>query len=326
MSTKSNNEPAPGWIGGFAESNPEFAYPDPNISSIRVTRNLDNIDKLQRQQDVEWPEFSWQSIPGDESSRCFQMFAHDISRLGYDDYGRSWSIICPQQGFCIADFVCINVEVSVTGQRGWVDETNKTMFAQMGVEGVIWLSPSSQDSWWVKELWKKFSEASLPFPISKADAIRVRTSKVGDPEEPLFDLRSGQTTLFEAPAFTQHKDEAWDVSNLSVQIGGPIKTGHDVVDTFNQKFLDIFNLGSGNLLKEGNVLTWDVWFTAPGIVNQKEWASHAEKWRKAIDADHGPQSGPVRYADGSLFSPVENIKEEFELWLEEEFKELLKDL
>jgi len=79
-----NPNPVEGWVGGFSESNPAFAYPTPDLSSLKIQDNLDNIPKLQRQQKVVWPEFSWESEPGKEDTkRCYQMFAPDISRLGY---------------------------------------------------------------------------------------------------------------------------------------------------------------------------------------------------------------------------------------------------
>ncbi|MGA7234996.1 MAG: hypothetical protein WBY44_04920, partial [Bryobacteraceae bacterium] len=66
--------------------------------------NLANIDLLQRQQGAKWPEFSWETCKGSaHPKRCFQMFAPYISRLGYTDKGRVYSIICPQQGIYISD-------------------------------------------------------------------------------------------------------------------------------------------------------------------------------------------------------------------------------
>lgn len=115
--------PADGWVGGFAKSNPAFAYPDPDLTSLDMLKNMENIGRLTRQQKVLWPEFSWETIPGKPESRCYQMFAPDISRLGYTDDGRVYSIICPQQGACFSKIGCANVEVTVTGNRGWVDET-----------------------------------------------------------------------------------------------------------------------------------------------------------------------------------------------------------
>ena len=58
----------PGWIGGFAQSNPAFAYPNPDLSSLKLLGNMDNIDMLQRQQKVTWPEFSWETLPGNSES------------------------------------------------------------------------------------------------------------------------------------------------------------------------------------------------------------------------------------------------------------------
>ena len=302
----------PGWVGGFAESNPAFAYPDPDLSSLPMLQNMANIDLLDRQQAVLWPEFSWETVPGDPASRCFQMFAPDISRIGYTDTGRVYSIICPQQGACSPSLGCMNVEVSVTGQRGWVDETTRTLAADMTVEGKIWFGPSAQQSPMVKLLWSLFADNGLPFPADKANAIRVTTHEDKHPDQPIFPVRSGATTLFASPDFAQHP-QAWAVGNVEVQIGPIVPIGNQVVDDFNQLVMDVFNLASGNLLRPGNLLSWNVWFTEPALVDRQEWRDHAEKWRTSIDADHGSPDGPgtsARYFDGTMFEPEDAVIEE----------------
>lgn len=299
----------PGWVGGFAQSNPAFAYPDPNLSSLPLLKNMDNIDLLQRQQAAKWPEFSWETAPGDPTSRCFQMFAPDISRLGYTDTGRVYSIICPQQGACSPTFGCLNIEVSVTGQRGWADETNQTLAADMTVEGKIWFSPSANAGPVVKLFWTLFANSGLPFPADKANAIRVIIHKNNDPKQPIVAVRSGVTPRFKSPDFATHP-EAWAVANVEVEIGPIEKTGKAVVDDFNQMIMDIFNLASGNLLLPGNLLSWNVWVDAPALVNRQEWKDHAEKWRESIDADHGSPDGQgtaPRYFDGTPFKPVDAL-------------------
>jgi hypothetical protein len=177
MKSVNNSEVVPGWVGGFSESNPAFAYPNPDLSSLPLLDNMDNIDLLERQQAVKWPEFSWETIIGKPSSRCFQMFAPYISRLGYTNTGRVYSIICPQQGVCSPSFGSMNVEVTVTGQRGWVDETNRTLAADMSVVGKVWFSPSAHQKPLVKFLWQKFKNSGHPFPSNKANAIIVTTHK-----------------------------------------------------------------------------------------------------------------------------------------------------
>ena len=308
--SQDSNIPA-GWVGGFAESNPAFKYPHPDLSSLRMWGNMDNLEKIQRQQKVLWPEFSWLTKLGEEDSRCFQMFSPDISRVGYDNTGRIWSIICPQQGACFHGEVCLNVEITVTGQRGWVNEDTKNLAADMTVEGKIWFSPSSHAHWFVQKLWKRFADHSLPFPGDKANAIRVTTHDPGNPEHGSFTVQGGTSTNFEIPKFAIHESEAWTVGNIEVQIGPAIQTGYDVVDIFNQKIVDIFNISSGNMLKSTNILTWDVWFTEPELVDTLEWAQHADKWRKSIDADHGSPTSPGRpaqYANGEPFKPAEETK------------------
>lgn len=309
-----NPTPVPGWVGGFSTSKKEFAYPEPDLTSLRMQGNLKNIDKLERQQKVLWPEFSWLSEPDEEDKkRCYQMFAPDISRLGYTNEGRVYAIICPQQGIASPTLGAMNVEVTVTGCRGWANESDKTLAGDMTVTGQIWFSPSAHENRWVKKIWQHFADSALPFPSTKADAIQVSTYKPGDPSQPIFPLLKGETGEFPVPEFARHTDIAWTVGHLGVEIGPIVKTGVEKVDEFNQLILDVFNLGAGNMLKNGNVLTWDVWFTAPELVDQQEWADHAEKWRLSIDADHGSPDGEgttARYYDGTPFKPIKGLAEE----------------
>lgn len=315
MSTNQNSDPSKEWVGGFAESNPDFAYPEPNLTSLKLLDNLANIDLLDRQQKVLWPEFSWETVPGDPDSRCYQMFSPDISRLGYTSEGRVYSIICPQQGTCSPTVGCMNVEVTVTGQRGWANEDNREIAGDMKVEGTIWFSPSAQQKPAVQKMWKLFRLSGLPFPISKGNAIKIRTHLPGNSNQLEFPLRKGETSDFKIPDFARHVKDAWSVGHLSVQIGGIKKTGYKMIDDFSILFMDLFNMSSGNMLKEGNILTWNVWFAAPEVVDQKEWAEHAEVWRRSIQADHGSPTGPgtePRYYDGTLFSARKEFLESLE--------------
>lgn len=328
MTTTQTSTVPPGWVGGFAESDPAFAYPDPNLSSLPMLENMANIKLLTRQQAVLWPEFSWETVPGRAESRCFQMFAPDISRIGYTDAGRVYSIICPQQGAVSPSLGAMNVEVSVTGQRGWVDETSRTLAADMTVEGKIWFSPSATQGPIVRLLWKLFADNGLPFPAAKRHAIRVTTHRRDQPTEPTFPVRTGQATLFESPDFALHP-QAWAVGNVEVEIGPIITIGDRTVDDFNQMVMDVFNLASGNLLLPGNLLTWNVWFTEPALVDRHEWQQHAEKWRESIDADHGSPDGPgtsARYFDGSPFEPAEALVTEETIKIIDYLKEHLPRL
>jgi hypothetical protein len=302
-----------GWIGGFMESNPAFAYPKPDLSSLPMLGNMENIDELARQQAAIWPQFSWLTVPGDETSRCFQMFAPDISRIGYTDRGRVYSVICPQQGSYSPSFGTLNIEVTVTGNRGWVDEPSKTLAADISVEGNIWFSPSAHENFFVKMLWGLFADNGLPFPSNKANAIKVNLYDAENPIRQALPVRTGESPRFKNPAFARHETEAFSVSNVEVRIGPIRKLGNEVVDDFNQLVMDAFNLASGTLLSPGSILTWNVWVTAPHLVDQQEWKDHAERWRKSIDTGHGSPDGPgtpPKYFDGSPFSPVESIVQE----------------
>lgn len=305
-----NEKPVGGWDGKFAESNPAFAYPDPDLSSLELKGNMDNIPKLKRQQKVVWPEFSWETEPGKaDPKRCYQMFAPDISRIGYDDDGRVYSIICPQQGINSPQLGSINVEVTVTGNKGWVNESTKELAADMGVEGKIWFSKSAQKGRVLGKFMNHFEKFNLPFPSNKENAIVIKTFKPGEPNQPTFPLRKGSSTNFPIPEFAKHKG-AWSLGHLGVEIGSIVERDSEIVDNFNQLVLDIFNTTSGNMLKKGNVLTWNVWFTAPELVNTEEWENHAKKWRDSINVEHASPEGPgtdARYFDGTRFEPLKSL-------------------
>ena len=98
---------------------------------------------------------------------------------------------------------------------------------------------------------------------------------------------------------------------MNVEIGKVQPTGDKKVDDFNNFILDVFNLGSGNILQSGSTLSWNVWFTPPELVNQTEWRNHAKKWRESLDVTHNYPSdivgltnkwGESQYFDGSKFN------------------------
>ncbi len=288
------------WIGGFEDSNPDFKYPDPNLTSLELLDNMANIDKLQRQMKALWPEFSWLTHPGEERSRCFQMFAPDISRIGYTAEGRVYSIICPQQGAYLNSVgINLNVEVTVTGQRGWVNEDTREMAADLTVTGKIWFSPNN-DNELVKLLFDVLNASPYKFPLTKQNAIEVQTSRVGDATA-YFPLLRDATRRFESPSFAQHKDEAFTVAHIDVQINNIKSTGNEIVDQFNEIVLGIFNILAGNMLKNESVLSWNVWFDEPSVVDREEWRQHAIRWRESIDVDHRSPEGDgtrARYFNG----------------------------
>lgn len=316
-SQQPSQDPVAGWVGGFATSNEAFSYPDPDLSSLPMLDNMDNIDLLDRQQRVWWPEFSWLSDLNDENSRVYQRFAHDISRLGYTKEGRVYSIICPQQGM-YSILGTANVEVTVTGNRGWVEETVegettpssgfkvRPIAADMGVEGKIWLSSSFAETPFGKAMQNLLNDKNIvrKLPLSKANAIRVKTHLPGNPEQPIFPLRKGMSTNFPTPDFAQHQAEAWNVAHLDVQIGDIVKTGSWIVDGFNSMILELINIVTLNKLKKDGILSWNVWFGAPEVVDKEEWANHAEYWRNSIQ--HGEYPGgkdsQMRDVDGNVVS------------------------
>ena len=294
------------WVGGFPPANSPMLYPNPDLSSLPMLGNMDNINFLQRQLGIKWPEFSWETEKGKlDPRRCFQQFAPYISRIGYTNEGRIYSIICPQQGIWLGKELCMNAEITVTGNRGWVNETTKELAADMTVEAKIWFSPSKHQGDKINEIWPLLKYSMPKFPLDKDNAIRVMTHLPGNVNQPIFPIRKGETSLFESPDFAKHTAEAFTVGNIEVEIGAIRPLGDPIVDEFNTLVMEAFNLASGNMLQNGNVLSWNLWFIEPATVSIPEWKNHANFWRTSIDAHHGSPTGPgtsPRYFDGTYFN------------------------
>lgn len=161
-------------------------------------------------------------------------------------------------------------------------------------------------------LWDLFSSNDLPFPSHKSHAIIVELHNSTNTGTNILPVRNGVSPNFQNPGFALHAEEAWTVGNVEVEIGSIKKIGNPLVDEFNQLVMDAFNLASGNMLEPANILTWNVWFTEPGLVDKKEWRTHAERWRKSIDEGHGSPDGAgtsPRYFNGKTFEPIEDLIE-----------------
>jgi hypothetical protein len=229
--------------------------------------NLSRIDKITRGLWIRWPEFSWDSQPKtDQPKRGFTMLAPNISRIGYDNYGRVYSIICPQLAKASKLFGAIDVEVTVTKCRGWVNEDageTDYMVAGMEVVGTLWLSPGTMSTPIFKALKAFIDFAGLPLPLSKDTAVRVSTSAVQDPQSPVFQILPGLSPRYENPAFASHP-AAWHSAYIDVRIGTVAQTGNAIVDEFNALLVNLINAATGNMLMEGNVLSWNLFFQPPG--------------------------------------------------------------
>lgn len=290
-----------------------------------LSDNLDNITDIKRMWRAQWPEFSWLTVPGDDNSRCYQMFAPDISRVGYgdpdpanDNHCEVYSIMCPQQGIWIEPIEgTLNIEVTVTSSGGWVIENPMTMDAQITIKPAIWFSPDSvQNKPIIKALWELFEHSGIPFPSSKDKAIRLNAYGVNSKDQPekspVLNIVNGMDPNYAVPDFAQHNspniygEDAAVVVYLGVEIGSVIPTGNEIADWFNNLIMDIFNLASGNLLANGNVLSWNVWALEPEEVYTQEWAMHADYWRFSLDVNHRSPDGNGRnpqYFNGDPFSP-----------------------
>ncbi len=301
-----------GWVGGFSENPPNQPYPNQKLlDSLSFEKNMDNIPNILRMLRAKWPEFSWETTKGDPNTRMYQMFAPDISRLGYDNTGRVWSIICPQQGVYFPTLgATLNIEVTVTGNKGWINEQVTSMddlfAADLTIKPTIWFSPDSTAGWFWQQLLKLDNKWNNQLPLSKLKGIRINAKNWDDSGEAIH-VRMGEHPDYPFPDRAKHwRDYAWAVANLAVKIGAIDSTGNKKVDEFNTMVMEIFNLGSGNLLQQGNILTWNLWAGSPELVNQEEWKNHAEYWRYSIDVNHRPPEGEgtgIADINGNPFQP-----------------------
>jgi hypothetical protein len=240
------------------------------------------------------------------------MFAKDISRIGYDDDGRIWSIVCPQRGKFIPGFGTLFLEVTVTGVRGWVDEPSCSAYADMGVVGIIWIEADENP---VVEFLSDILDEKT-FPFSKANAAKVKGHMVGKPYEEFWPMTNGTDPKFFHPQFAQHWEESFSVYNLQVEIGKQIMTGSKLVDDFNSMIIELFNSVAGNILVEGQKVAWNVWANEPELVDTEEWKGHADKWYDSIKVDHKyPDGDPgvPTYYDGRPFEPELNLEDTLKL-------------
>lgn len=234
-------------------------------------------------------------VKGDPSTRMYQMFAPDISRLGYDNEGRVWSIICPQQGVYFPTLgATLNIEVTVTGNRGWMDENadkSELFAADIKVVPTIWFSPDDAGSIFWQQLLKLNEKWSDALPLSKGAGIRINTSSE-DGSSDVIQVRMDEHKDIPFPERARHwEDYAWAVANLGITIGDIRPAANPKADEFNRWVMDLFNRGSGNLLESGSVLIWNLWAGSPELVNQEEWLNHATYWRHSIDVHHRPPEG-----------------------------------
>src|SRR3569833_1673181 len=264
--TDATNQPSfipAGWIGGFYGNPPGQPYPNSALlSSLPFLGNLANIPNITRMLRAKWPEFSWETTPGDATTRMYQMFAPDISRLGYDDNGRVWSIICPLLGVYFSTLgATMNIEVTVTGNRGWMDEnaSKDQLFASdITIKPTIWFSPDSVDGIFWQQLLKLNKLWNNTLPLSKEKGIRINaTDETGLPD---IQVRMGERPEYPFPARANHwRDYAWAVANLAVRIGDIDSTGNAKADEFNSWEMDLFNIGFGFLLLFGFVFFFFFW-------------------------------------------------------------------
>jgi len=292
--------PLPPWKGGFKDSNPDFKYDQvkPDLSSIPMTKNLDNMDKITRMQKIRYPEFSWFQKIGDPASRVYTVFAQDVSRIGYDDDGRIWSLVCPQRAVPIPYLGCAFVEVTVTGVRGWVDEENMSVYADVSVEGNVWIEPAHGNPL-IKVLTKIFKAIDPlgEFPFNKANAVKVEAHQVGKPYKAEWPMVNGTDPDIFQPMNRRHYDDgAYSAYNLEVEMGSKIKNKQSsLTDRFDDLVLELFNLHSSGILLPGQRVSWNLWPTAPEGVEIEEWEGHAEKWFNSMNIKH-------EYPDGTKLS------------------------
>merc|ERR1712238_10067 len=203
--------------------------------------------------------------------------------------------------------------MGVAGVRGWTKETKDTERSScidIGVMVQFWLSSDDHTSPFFKVLLEFMNEhAQGQLPLEKSKAIQIETSEVNNLRQPLSRVSSGMSPGISVPLEKQHWDEAYAVINLSIQINKikSVDNQLDIVTDFNHLLIAIFNISGGNMMKPGNILSWNIWFQEPELVDKVEWKTHAERYRKSVD---------VRFTNfnGVAINPLkDDLRNEMEL-------------
>jgi len=209
-------------------------------------------------------------------------------------------IIVDYVGFLRSD-TCVTggfVEVTVTGVRGWVDEENMSVYADVSVEGNVWIEPAHGNPL-IKVLTKIFKAIDPlgEFPFNKANAVKVEAHQVGKPYKAEWPMVNGTDPDIFQPMNRRHYDDgAYSAYNLEVEMGSKIKNKQSsLTDRFDDLVLELFNLHSSGILLPGQRVSWNLWPTAPEGVEIEEWEGHAEKWFNSMNIKH-------EYPDGTKLS------------------------
>jgi len=316
------------FTGGYKESI------NGNISNTDFLSNTMNHNLITRQMKALWPEFSWPSngragVP--EEVRIHQRFATDISRIGYDDTGKIYNIICPQTGGSTPLGV-LCAEVRVDEVRGFVDEEaivdpsrGDWVNADVKVTGHVWfensdiVNPNPLMSTLI-EIAHSVGLRSLPF--SKETAIKLPTyngrgaNREGERQgvsNRYLRLVPGYNPTFTPPSFTLHENtdseagQAVAACYLVARIGEIDTTGlTEGGAAVHQFILNLFNTARGNMLKPGNDLCWNVNLDGPESVDLEEYENHNTFWRRSLgdvhSHSHDGKTEP-RHDDGSDYVP-----------------------
>jgi hypothetical protein len=264
----------PGWVGGFRPA---------DISTLPLTGNLDNIDKLTRYIPARWPDFGWRSDPSVADSYEFTTFHSDLSRLGYDDQGRIWALICPQWATCFHSVgFCVNCEITVTGVRGWFDESTGECDMDVTSQLAFWFaSETGPPTGFIQRLFRLAVQAGFAVPDSKANALIMPLKGQCGKDTTTF-VQGADMSIPWPPSMLREADAAY-------VIYGAVNTGADpthkdpAVDAFRYFLRSIIHATTSNMFLPNNTLTWNLWTTGPQLVDTQEWSAHAERWRHSLD-------------------------------------------
>ena len=293
-----------GYIGGFAQSNKAFAYPDPDLSSLIMEDNLANTSHITRVLGIKYPIFSWETQPGKKNTkRVFLEFPDYIAQFGYDNRGQIHNLQCPQIAFASPLLGMINAEVSITGVCGWVDEKAKSLAADATTIVQLWFSPEGLKNSIVSNLRAYFDRTKLPFPNSKRNSVKVTCHAPRNPKNKIYGFRAGSNPNYKSPDFADvnNKPDVWAVGYAEVTVGEVMSTGHPIVDNFNAMFINLYNECTGGLFKPGTELGWNIGLVAPADITPKKYREEALCWRASLDMEHCEHSkanGIPKYYNG----------------------------
>tara|TARA_Y100000768_G_scaffold365501_1_gene326846 strand:- start:9823 stop:10974 length:1152 start_codon:yes stop_codon:yes gene_type:complete len=258
-----------GWYGYGAD------FDTQEYKNIPLRGNHDRDKEGTRMMRGWWPEFNWLEYPGTKyKNKVYRRADQDITRILYNNRGEILSLICPQFGICLPHLGCIRVEVTVTHVKGWINEINKKCRGNAKIVIQLWIDDYSNknQSGLIKYITDNY-KGNLPF--NKKNAIRIKCYADKENTNELIKFQDMNDII---PNL--HPDANMIVGMEGVRVGKVENNKNYYIDNL---IIELASIQSSNFIVPNNIISWQVYFTHPELVNMNEYLKHVKELKHSIE-------------------------------------------